>query len=64
MTLQGSEGHPLAHTVHQAAAVLGMSPTTFRKEVLPEIKVVRRGRRVIVPRAELQQWLERNAAAV
>jgi hypothetical protein len=51
----------LAHTIDEAAAVLHMSPTLFRKEVLPYIRVVRRGKRTIVPRSELQRWLNENA---
>lgn len=38
-----------------------MSPTFFRAEVLPYIKVVRRGGRVIIAESELQRWLDVGA---
>lgn len=51
----------LAHTIDEAAEVLSLSPTKFREWVLPEIAVVRRGGRVIVPTSELQKWLDSRA---
>lgn len=61
MTTQKHDDAPLAYTIDCAASALHMSPDFFRAHVLPEIKVVRRGRRVIVPREELSTWLRRNA---
>lgn len=31
---------------------------------MPELRVVRRGRKRIIPFAELERWLDRNASAV
>ena len=46
----------------QAAQALGISRDSFDRYVLPEIRVVRRGRLVIVPVVEVERWLAREAA--
>jgi hypothetical protein len=46
----------------EAAAALGCSADFFDEHVRPELRLVRRGRRVFVAVAELERWLERNAA--
>ncbi len=53
---------PLTLTETRAADRLGVSAGFFKKHVLPEIRVIRRGTRVLVPQAELERWIERNAA--
>ena len=50
----------IALTREQAARSIGMSLDHFEKHVQPEIRLVRRGRKVIVPTAELTAWVERN----
>jgi len=52
----------LALTKAEAAASLGLSVDSFERHVQPELRLVRRGRLVLVPAAELSRWLERNAA--
>ena len=52
----------LALSVEEAAQELGVARSTFYLSVLPELRVVRIGRRVLVPRRELERWLERSAA--
>jgi excisionase family DNA binding protein len=52
----------LALSVEEAARELGVARSTFYLSVLPELRVVRIGRRVVVPRRELERWLERSAA--
>jgi excisionase family DNA binding protein len=52
----------LALSVEEAAAAIGVARSTFYVNVLPELSVVRIGRRVVVPRRELERWLERSAA--
>src|SRR3954451_20711137 len=39
-----------------AAEALGVSLDTFERHVLPDLRVVRRGRRVLVPTRELERW--------
>jgi hypothetical protein len=41
-----------------AAAMLGMSLTSFEGQVQPEIKLIRRGRLRLVPVKELERWVE------
>ena len=52
----------LAVELGEAAATLGVSKHFFDEHVRHELRVVRRGRRVIVPLAELRRWLDENAA--
>jgi hypothetical protein len=39
---------------------LGMSLDSFERHVQPELRLIRRGRRRLAPRAELKQWLVRR----
>jgi excisionase family DNA binding protein len=52
----------LALSVEEAAQALGLARSTFYVSVLPDLRVVRVGRRVLIPRRELERWLEREAA--
>lgn len=54
----------LAYSPAQAAIVLGLARSTFYDLVLPELRVVRVGRRVLVPRSELERWLKNNAGVL
>jgi excisionase family DNA binding protein len=47
----------------EAAAMLGVSRDYFDEHILPDLRIVRRGRRILVPLSELERWLERNAAS-
>ena len=47
-----------------SADALGVSRDFFDQHIKPELRVVRRGRLVLIPIAELEQWIERNAAKV
>lgn len=53
---------PLTLTETGAAKRLGVSPGFFKSYVLPELRVIRRGARVLVPDSELERWIDRNAA--
>lgn len=55
-------GPRLALSPEEAAGVLGVSRDYFDEHILLELRVVRRGRRILVGLAELQQWLDRSAA--
>lgn len=52
----------VALRVEEAAASLGLSRDAFDAYVKPELRLVRRGRVVLVPVRELERWLERSAA--
>ena len=56
-------GQPrIALRVEEAAAALGMSRDSFDRYVLPDVRVIRRGRLILVPVTELHRWCERAAA--
>jgi excisionase family DNA binding protein len=54
----------LALSPDEAAASLGCSRDYFDERIAPELRVVRRGRRVLVPVNEIERWLDRNAACL
>lgn len=54
----------LALRPEEAAESIGVSRAFFFENVLPELRVVRRGRLRLVPVASLEEWLDRNASRV
>jgi hypothetical protein len=48
-------------TVREARQYIGVSDEFFRAEVMPEVAIVRRGKRRIYPRGDLDRWLLHNA---
>jgi hypothetical protein len=46
----------------EAAEMLGLSVDSFERHVFPRLRVVRAGRRVLVPVAEIERYLTENAA--
>lgn len=52
----------LAVSREQAAQLLGVSPDTFKRHVLPDLRVTQVGARQLVPIRELEAWLDRNTA--
>jgi hypothetical protein len=50
----------LAYGPAEAAASIGVSREFFDAQVLPEVKAIRRGRRILVSVRELEAWLDRN----
>ncbi len=45
----------------EAAAALGMSLSSFERNVKPEVRLIRRGKLVLVPVVELERWAQTNA---
>jgi hypothetical protein len=45
----------------EAAASLGISINHFERRVQPELKVVISGQLILIPTAELERWVQRNA---
>ena len=45
----------------EAAAALGMSVSSFTRYVRPNVRLIRRGKLVLVPLAELERWAQENA---
>jgi hypothetical protein len=52
----------LAVSPTEAAELIGVSRNFFDEHILPELRVARRGRRVLIAVAELERWLAENAA--
>jgi hypothetical protein len=46
----------VALTRQEAAASLGVSLDSFERHVQPDVRLIRRGRMVLVPVAELERW--------
>lgn len=57
-------GPRLALSPDEAAALLGVSRDYFDEHVIDELRIVRRGRRILVALAELERWLERASTRV
>jgi excisionase family DNA binding protein len=53
-----------ALTRREAAQSLGVGLTTFKEQVQPDLRIVRRGKVRLIPVAELERWLEENAERV
>jgi excisionase family DNA binding protein len=54
----------IALTPPEAAAAIGVGEDFFSEHVRPEMRLVRRGRKVLVPVDELERWVRENAARV
>ena len=55
-------GPRLALSPDEAAGVLGVSRDYLDEHVIGELRIVRRGRRILIALAELERWLDRSAA--
>ncbi len=51
----------LALSPDEAAAALGVSRDYFDEHVARELRIVRRGRRKLIPVREIERWLDRSA---
>jgi hypothetical protein len=51
----------LALSVEEACGSLGVSWDLWREQIEPEVRIVRCGRRKLIPVRELEHWLEANA---
>jgi excisionase family DNA binding protein len=51
----------LALSIKQACDALGVSWDTWQEHIAHEVKIVRIGRRKLVPVRELERWLEEHA---
>ena len=51
----------LALSKREAARALGVSVDFLEHHVLHELRIVRRGRRRLIPVRELERWLDDNA---
>lgn len=51
----------VALTPREAAASMGVGEDFFTKHVRPELRLIRRGRKVLVPLPEVERWIAANA---
>lgn len=51
----------LALTPTEAADALGVSRDFLDHHILPELRIVRRGRKRLIPIRELERWLDQHA---
>jgi hypothetical protein len=52
---------PIALNKADAAMALSMSIDSLERHVIPSVRVIRRGRLVLIPMAELRRWASDNA---
>jgi hypothetical protein len=45
----------------EAAAAIGVGPDYFDQKVAPELRLIRRGRKRLVPVVELERWVTESA---
>jgi len=64
LTVRPPEVRRLALSIGEACEALGVSWDFWREHIEPTVRVVRRGRRKLVPVAELERWLAENAEQV
>jgi len=50
-----------ALTPPEAAAAIGVGPDFFEENVAPELRLIRRGRKRLVPVTELERWVTESA---
>jgi len=53
----------IALTPPEAAAAIGVGPDYFDQHVAPHLRLIRRGRKRLVPVVELERWVAENAEA-
>ena len=51
----------LGLTIEEAAEAVGMSESSFKRHVQPDLRIVRRGSLRIIPLPEIERWLAENA---
>jgi hypothetical protein len=51
----------IALTPPEAAAAIGVGPDFFDANVAPHLRLIRRGRKRLVPVRELERWTAENA---
>ena len=54
----------LAFSPDEAAELLGVSRSFFFAHILPDLRVVRCGRRRLISQRELERWLDTSASRI
>jgi hypothetical protein len=53
----------IALTPPEAAAAIGVGPDFFDENVAPELRLIYRGRKRLVPVTELERWVAKSVSA-
>lgn len=65
-TSAGRQVHPdqlkLVLSVEEAAEAMSVSRDSFERHVMPQIRLVHLGRRLLIPVVELERWVESHSA--
>jgi excisionase family DNA binding protein len=56
-----AKGAKLVLSIEEAACALSVSRDTFERYVIAELRLIRLGRRLLVPVPELERWVEKHA---
>jgi excisionase family DNA binding protein len=56
-----AKGAKLVLSIEEAAGALSVSRDTFERYVIAELRLIRLGRRLLVPVPELERWVEEHA---
>ena len=59
---RGRKAARLVLSIEEAADALSISRDSFERHVIGDLRLVRVGRRLLVPVAELERWIEREMA--
>jgi hypothetical protein len=54
----------LAFSIDEAAASIGIGETIFRQHVLPRIRTIRIGARVVISMRELERFLDESSSVL
>jgi hypothetical protein len=58
----GKQANRLALSKIEAADALGVSVDAFEQHVMPSLRTVKVGRRIVIPVQAIEQWLAANSA--
>jgi excisionase family DNA binding protein len=61
-TAERGDAVKLLYTKREAAELLSVSVDFFEDHVQPDLRLVRKGRLVLIPHRELERWIDANAA--
>lgn len=62
MTAGPEQRSRIVFSIAEAAEALSISRDSFERHVMPALRLVRVGRRLLVPVAEIEHWVELNSA--
>jgi hypothetical protein len=64
MRVKEVEPRRLAYSPIEVGELLGVSVDFVERRILPDLRVIRKGRKVLIPVASIESWVDREAAAM